>query len=347
MDRPRDAWRPRRRVTDSFAKSRRSDTEDADRLVRWNTAKDIPEEQTQLRIMKPPKRTVSANVSFALPQTHRRRFSWVPHSQEDSQFSAVPPGTSRVEAQPNSDAEEVVPDPPSITADRRLLRVRQNIEARKEVHRKRRDLKESGDYLGPQGINPETGQLDIDTPSTSDGNSENQREEDEMHELRKALKQARDNTSKPARSKERELKRIFVSKEKEKMKKKQQEKNTLSKMHNGLKWKRHTKQWSSAQEPELSPIAQSHQSGTSSRRPSHLTEPRERGDQLIDLASPKANLKPSLDIHTQEVEASESTPGPGTTQSSNMVKTEEHRGIGIGLHHQRTIVDVLKLQAGY
>ena len=67
-----------------------------------------------------------------------------------------------------------------------------------------------------------------------------------MHQLRKALKQARDNTSKPARSKERELKRIFVSKEKEKMKKKQQEKNTLSKMHNGLKWKRHTKQWSSA-----------------------------------------------------------------------------------------------------
>lgn len=266
MDRPQDAWRPRRRVTDSFAKSRRSDTEDSDRLVRWNMAKDIPEEQTQLRIMKPPKRTVSANVSFAPPQAHRRRFSWGPHSQEDSQFSAIPAGASRAEAQPNSDAEEVVSDSPSIAADRRLLRVRQNIEARKEVHRKRRDLKENGDYLGPQGINPETGQLDIDTPSTSDGNSENQREEDEMHQLRKALKQARDNASKPARSKERELKRIFVSKEKEKMKKKQQEKNTLSKMHNGLKWKRHTKRWSSAQEPELSPIAQSHQSGTSSSK---------------------------------------------------------------------------------
>ena len=263
MDRPKDAWRPRRRVTDSFAKSRHSDTEDSDRLIRWNTAKDIP--QKQPNISKRSKRAVSASVSFTLPRNHDRKFSWVPHMSEDSQFSAVPEGTSQVVGR-SSDEIEVFSDSPSVAADRRPSRIRRAIEAKKEVHRQRRDLKESGDYLGPQGINPETGRLDIDTPSSSDRSSMYQSENDKIRELREAIKKARGIALEAARNKERELKRLFVAKEKERMERKQQEKQALGKMHHGLKWQRHTKQWSSAQEPGLSPIAQSHRSGISSSK---------------------------------------------------------------------------------
>ena len=37
----------------------------------------------------------------------------------------------------------------------------------KDLRRQRRGLKESGDYLGVQGVNPETGKLDVVTPTTA------------------------------------------------------------------------------------------------------------------------------------------------------------------------------------
>lgn len=45
---------------------------------------------------------------------------------------------------------------------------------RREKRRQRRSLKESGDYLGVQGINPRTGELDAITPSSSSNTSSQQ-----------------------------------------------------------------------------------------------------------------------------------------------------------------------------
>lgn len=42
---------------------------------------------------------------------------------------------------------------------------------RREKRRQRRSLKESGDYLGVQGVNPRTGEMDVLTPSSSSASS--------------------------------------------------------------------------------------------------------------------------------------------------------------------------------
>ncbi|KOS17958.1 hypothetical protein ESCO_003135 [Escovopsis weberi] len=61
-------------------------------------------------------------------------------------------------------------DPPS---DRKGAAVRRTSEAHRLVHkclesrRRRQSLKRSGDYLGVQGINPETGEFDVMTPTDS------------------------------------------------------------------------------------------------------------------------------------------------------------------------------------
>lgn len=108
---------------------------------------------------------------------------------------------------------------------------------RREKRRQRRNLKESGDYLGVQGINPRTGEMDVLTPSSSSVSSPFSSLAWAVQNKRAAYEGAR---------------RTLWS---EKMRKWETEKAAL-KAERGrrVRWTRNDSAWSSAVEPGLSPI---------------------------------------------------------------------------------------------
>ncbi|KAJ0115282.1 hypothetical protein J7T55_012558 [Diaporthe amygdali] len=111
--------------------------------------------------------------------------------------------------------------------------------AHREKRRLRRSLRESGDYLGVQGINPVTGELDVLTPTTSSA-SEFASLAQTVADKRSAYETAR-----------RKL-------QAEKMRKWERDKEAIKAEHrNNVRWMKNRSGWSSAIEPALSPIAQS------------------------------------------------------------------------------------------
>ncbi|KAG6366368.1 hypothetical protein INS49_000545 [Diaporthe citri] len=111
--------------------------------------------------------------------------------------------------------------------------------AHREKRRLRRSLRESGDYLGVQGINPATGELDVLTPTSSSA-SEFASLAQTVANKRSAYEAAR-----------RQL-------QAEKMRKWERDKEAIRAEHrNTVRWMKRRSGWSSAIEPALSPIAQS------------------------------------------------------------------------------------------
>ncbi|KAJ4418917.1 hypothetical protein N0V82_005266 [Gnomoniopsis sp. IMI 355080] len=122
----------------------------------------------------------------------------------------------------------------------------------RERRRRRQSLKESGNYLGVQGINPSTGEMDVITPSTSTASSP-------FVSLARAVqdkRQAYENARKVLRSEK--LRKWEVNKEALKA-----ERRTK------VRWTRREGEWSSAVEPDLSPIAGS--SGGSTPRKAEVS----------------------------------------------------------------------------
>lgn len=103
------------------------------------------------------------------------------HYSESRNFSSIPISKSVPSAAnpsghtPPSDelvrwktATDLVSQPTSYTnTTSPSTRSQQLYLEHRERRRRRRSLKESGDYLGVQGINPRTGEMDVVTPSTS------------------------------------------------------------------------------------------------------------------------------------------------------------------------------------
>ncbi|KAG6113319.1 hypothetical protein E4U31_001148 [Claviceps sp. LM219 group G6] len=146
----------------------------------------------------------------------------------------------------------------------------QSLQAKQEARRFRRNLKESGDYLGVQGFNPETSKLDVVTPTDSERSSLSQETQQKLLVLKNALKDARHNYKSARERSEQEAKYILLKKEKERVRRLGKKKERAQEITQTVTWKRHARQWSSAQEPNLSPIAQSildtsQASGTQSR----------------------------------------------------------------------------------
>ncbi|ERS98934.1 hypothetical protein HMPREF1624_04127 [Sporothrix schenckii ATCC 58251] len=102
---------------------------------------------------------------------------------------------------------------------------------KREVHRRRKDLKASGDFLGVQGINPDTGQLDVLTPTTG----------------------SKSTISSGASG-------VPASVAQSSIEKYEKEKDELRRQQSLVRWRKDTGQWSSVAEPTLSPIAQSRSS---------------------------------------------------------------------------------------
>ncbi|KAG6047851.1 hypothetical protein E4U39_007973 [Claviceps sp. Clav50 group G5] len=133
----------------------------------------------------------------------------------------------------------------------------QSLQAKQEARRFRRNLKESGDYLGVQGFNPETSKLDVVTPTDSERSSLSQETQQKLLVLKNALKDARHNYKSARERSEQEAKYILLKKEKERARRLGKKKERAQEITQTVTWKRHARQWSSAQEPNLSPIAQS------------------------------------------------------------------------------------------
>jgi hypothetical protein len=104
------------------------------------------------------------------------------------------------------------------------------LDEKREVRMRRRNLKESGDFLGVQGANPDTGEYDLLTPTTSSGSEALPRGAAPSLVRRRHIGESRARDHK------------------------------IAKLPRRVVWRRDENQWSSVAEPDLSPIEQSQNS---------------------------------------------------------------------------------------
>lgn len=142
---------------------------------------------------------------------------------------------------------------------------------RREKRRIRRSLKQSGDYLGVQGVNPSTGELDVSSPSSSSAS--------QFTSIHKTIEEKKAAYEKARR--QLELQRL---------KKWEKDKESIKAHQRSVKWQKHGQQWSSAKEPNLSPIAGSSQGSTPRRSsPSSGTVVRTRTNSTTHEQPPSAH----------------------------------------------------------
>ncbi|KAF4587281.1 3-isopropylmalate dehydratase [Ophiocordyceps camponoti-floridani] len=225
----------RRHITSSCRQS--SETHGPDRILRWNMARDLPKSRQETDKVQQP-----AAGSFRRLRHDLEREKMLPKKAESRQRHGKERAADRPSKEPQSSSATDV--------ERQLA---QMMEEKKEARRQRRNLKESGDYLGVQGVNPETGQLDIVTPTDSDRSTASQEKQQKLNKLRTALREARQSYRNAKDQSEREAQRM-VERESNKQRRLDKEKQKLQSLSQRVRWQRQTKQWSSAQEPELSPI---------------------------------------------------------------------------------------------
>ncbi|RGP65013.1 hypothetical protein FLONG3_9348 [Fusarium longipes] len=150
--------------------------------------------------------------------------------------------------------------------------------ARKTARDNRESLIESGDYLGTQGINPQTGVLDL--TSESDGSALSVRTEQKLAKLETQVKNAASAVER--KEAETEIIKIHLDNDIAKMRRREKAEKQLA------KWRKSTHQWLSVQEPDLSPIAQSHMSISAlSRRESHRDHGIVNHESLTDISLPE------------------------------------------------------------
>lgn len=240
-------------------KSRQSARGGSDRIINWNTAKDLSEAISHLR-HSPDRSQQSADKGAS---KNDRRWSWVPRDDLDlspSRKTASYQSTyvyrdgksaDKASRGPRLNQTTLAPDhqPPTIGL--------KSLEAKEKARKLRRSLKESGDYLGVQGINPETGVPDVVTPSDSEQSALSLETEQELNRLIELARSAPSQVAK--KEAEREISKIQLKKEVERLHQKELAKQQLAATVSS-RWRRRTHQWSSAQAPDLSPIAQSQRS---------------------------------------------------------------------------------------
>lgn len=229
-----------------------SGTGDSSYLVEWNIPQTVDKPLLRNNIPRPRHRAASAGSSALLDPDADRRWSWVP--RDDAEYWKMYKKFGK-----RQDPERLVDDtskPPMSPVTKTLL----SLQARRDARKERKSLKESGDYLGVQGFNPSTRVPDVITPSDSDQSTNGQ----EIAQKLDALKQlSRDLPSPSSKKKiDKEIRKVLLEKEGVGFVRREQAKAALQRAHSRIRWRRHSKQWSSAQEPDLSPIAQSHSSTT-------------------------------------------------------------------------------------
>ncbi|QGI60647.1 uncharacterized protein FFB20_03353 [Fusarium fujikuroi] len=291
----------------------RSRTGGSDRLVDWNTPKNLGE-----AVPEPTPASKDKWNEPSLP-TYRRWNDFgslkigKKHGQK-KQSDSIEAEKSK-EQQPMRRSSRAQSFAAAIQGTPSILEVLEaNRKARRKAREDRESLRESGDYLGVQGVNPQTGILDL----TSDSGQSTLSSKTEQKLLN--LEAQAKSTLSAAERKEAEIEivKIHLDHEVAKARRKEKAEKQLAASATA-KWRRGTHQWSSVQEPDLSPIAQSHRStSVFSRRPSRRDLDMAREEGLIDF-----NPKESSD---EEVPTAV-RPKEGSNSSDTVVKTPHRRSL--------------------
>ena len=127
----------------------------------------------------------------------------------------------------------------------------------------RKSLKESGDYLGVQGINPTTGQMDVLTPTNSSDSTKHPAIGARLDALAQVVQASKEAYEEAMENHETELQRESTRRELRKMEKLDKGKQVMRDEQRKVRWRKEAAGWSSVAEPNLSPIAQSQRSSNS------------------------------------------------------------------------------------
>ncbi|KAI1503933.1 hypothetical protein F5X99DRAFT_80524 [Biscogniauxia marginata] len=264
-------------------------------LTDWNFARD-----------KPPGLVATKTIP-KIPSSHRKVRSWAP------QRKVIP--------RPSKDTNEVgvhqfrrksvhgigqdlstrgrpVTSPLRKSGTLTRAEIAEALKSKEESRRNRRSLKESGDWLGVQGADPYSGQFSILTPTTtlsSDTTSTSTR--NRLTGLTRKKEVARLAYEEIKLIEEEEKEKAKQEKQLSKLGKIERVKEDLRRQHDLVRWSQHKRQWSSAAEPTLSPIAQSVSNLTGSNSgelaalpsSSHLSQPAAG----VQVAPPGAASLPS------------------------------------------------------
>ncbi|KAL6795588.1 hypothetical protein J3E68DRAFT_450494 [Trichoderma sp. SZMC 28012] len=298
--------RPRRRMTDSQY-SVGDVSVDSSYITRWNVPKDVSQDQS-LGLPEQPLSVVPATSKPSSPPKDilpDRSWSWSPHNGSEEQISVTKVGgVLQSNYDQSNDHRRSSLGIQTGTAAEKKQPLQQDLLQRarsKARRRERQSLRESGDYLGVQGVNPHTGELDIVSPTVSSAEGSADYHETPRRILRTwrdVLKshKSRDSPSRGDTSLENEDLSIAKS---------LRGKKKVRELNKAVRWMRRGQ--SSLQEPDLSPIAQSLKSvSLSSRRPSHVQHP----PQAMQQPTTTSTGEPPLDInpshaHSFEVDASD------------------------------------------
>ena len=195
-------------------------------------------------------------------------------------------------------------------------RARELFLAKQEARRQRRNLKESGDFLGVTGFNPHTGELDIMTPTTSS--------EEGMSPETPYLTELAQKAQEAQKAYNQAKKEIRAKKNKEKTDKKEKQKETLRVDQHRIKWRREEGQWSSVAEPRLSPIPQSRRNSVTTHSSDSTTIRHEPASFLGTGAAPVLTLAARSRQSSSESTEAQKAPSQQPTVPVPPLDNQEH-----------------------
>jgi hypothetical protein len=142
------------------------------------------------------------------------------------------------------------------TTHKKQLQRRDVLRARKARRRQRQSLRESGDFLGVQGVNPHTGELDVMSPTDDSSPLSTRSHQETVHSVMSTLRDKWEN-SRHHRTRDSQSKDKHIEGNDTKLPGLQKEKKRARGLGKAVRWKRRVGEWSSLQEPDLSPISAS------------------------------------------------------------------------------------------
>lgn len=249
----------------------------SDTLSRWNTAKKIPRESTQSNRSGLSNRAVSSERATGYSE-RTTGYSEQPDQapqrgpQKAEPKTSTGTGTSIPRMDPRSVARageqgaaaQAEPSNQTVSAEEFRTRAQELFEEKREARRQRRELKESGDYLGVQGVNPLTGELDIYTPSNSDPSAIGSTSREKLEELNQQIREAQAAYTAAKHLQDEELREMRSRRNIERLDVLEKAKAAIKGDPGPVRRRRREGQWSSVAEPQLSPIAGSVKSYTAS-----------------------------------------------------------------------------------
>jgi hypothetical protein len=260
--------RPRRRMTDSQY-SIGDVSVDSSHIARWNVPKDIPKEQPSELPQR--QRVATTKPGLSSPPDAKQKnssWSWSWSSQQGSgeQISVAKTrgplpsddwnghdnlagGIKTTETGRFSMDSETA-------AHKTQLQRRDALRARKARRRQRQSLRESGDFLGVQGVNPHTGELDVMSPTDDSSPMSTRSHQETVHSVMSTLRD-KWKSSRHHRTRDSPSKDKHIEDNDTKLSGLQKEKKGTRGLGKAVRWKRRVGEWSSLQEPNLSPISAS------------------------------------------------------------------------------------------